>query len=71
MAAVLAAGGNTGLAPTATVEIYDPATGIWTPTGSMNQARYRDTATLLQNGLVLVVGGLGNNGKSLDSSGIV
>ena len=63
---VLAAGGNTGLAPTATAEIYDPATGIWTPTGSMNRARYRHTATLLQNGLVLVAGGLDHN--SLDST---
>ena len=65
---VLAAGGNTGLAPTATAEIYDPATAIWTPTRSMNQARYRHSATLLQNGLVLVVGGLDNNNNSLDST---
>ena len=65
---VLAAGGNTSLAPTVTAEIYDPATGIWTPTGSMSHARYRHSATLLQNGLVLVVGGLDDNDKSLDST---
>jgi N-acetylneuraminic acid mutarotase len=55
---VLAAGG--GNPPPTTAEIYDPNTGIWTPTGSMNDARSQGhAAVLLKNGKVLVVGGPG------------
>ena len=38
-------------------ELYDPATNTWTVAASMNNARQGATATLLNNGQVLVAGG--------------
>ncbi len=58
---VLLAGGvdNTqgGSQRSGVAELYDPAAGTWSLTGSMNTPRIYHTATLLDNGQVLVAGG--------------
>ena len=61
---VLVAGGINSDGIISTTELYDPRTGTWTTTGSLNTARYAHTATLLRNGMVLVAGGLGLQGTT-------
>ena len=50
----------------ASAELYNPASGSWTPTGSLANARYAHTATLLPNGKVLVAGGAGTSTELYD-----
>lgn len=42
-----------------TAELYDPTTGTWSNTATLNTPRRFHTATLLLNGTVLAVGGSG------------
>jgi hypothetical protein len=46
--------------PTATAELYDPATDSFLPTGVMSEGRARHTATTLENGTVLIAAGFGH-----------
>jgi hypothetical protein len=64
---VLAAGGfnncdDSFCSDVNSAELYNPATGTWTPTGSMQGAREQQSATLLPDGEVLVAGGLNEGG---------
>ncbi len=58
---VLVAGGvvtnGSGGAATTACEIWDPASNLWTPTGSLTTGRYLHMGLLLPTGKVLVVGG--------------
>ena len=59
---VLVVGGynfaNGGLPTLASAELYDPATGLFSSTGSLGTSRTSFSATLLTNGKVLVAGGM-------------
>ena len=62
---VLVVGGQFGGAGSqlATAERFDPETGEFAPTaGSLSDARTGHTATLLDDGRLLIVGGLGESG---------
>lgn len=65
---VLITGGGTNsveTVDTTTAELYNPATGTFTyTTGSLNTGRDGQTATLLNNGMVLIAGGYNNNGTA-------
>jgi len=60
---VLVAGGSANAAILSSAELYNPATGVWTATGSMTTARWYHTATLLPNEQVLVASGLATTGS--------
>ena len=49
-------------------ELFNPATGTWTTISSMSTNRYGHTATLLNNGMVLVAGGYNNTKGCLSSA---
>jgi hypothetical protein len=66
---VLFTGGeNASFEALASADLYNPATGTFSPTGSMTTARQEATATLLPNGGVLVAGGFDNTGTYLSSA---
>src|SRR5262249_19083923 len=60
--------GNAQYIPTASIEIYNPATGTSAPGGTMAVARASHTATLLDNGQILFAGGIDLTGTPLKSA---
>jgi len=74
---VLVAGGNDVFSPCScttfvnSADLYNPATNSFTPTGALVTARYAHTATVLQNGMVLVTGGFGGPTSTIESGGAV
>ncbi len=62
--ALLPGGSDLNNNPYATTELYDPSTGTWSYTGSMNQSRRVNITVLLNDGRVLVAGGVGGEGTS-------
>jgi hypothetical protein len=48
---------GTRLIDSPTAELYDPSTGTWTLTGSLNNARFLHTAAMLHDGKILVAAG--------------
>ncbi len=50
--------GTTGVKVSNTADLYDPATRSFAQTGNMNYPRAGATATVLQDGTVLIVGGV-------------
>jgi WD40 repeat protein len=67
---ILIVGGDTsgvGRTPTAAAELYDPATGIFTPTGAMRVPREPFVAVRLRDGRVLVAGGT-TTGKAVTAT---
>ena len=68
---VLIAGGTNnpgGSGALASAELYSAPSGTFAMTGSLNAARYFHTATLLDNGTVLLVGGEDATGNALSSA---
>ncbi len=70
---VLVIGGNSAasdtLSPSAEnrAEIYNPASGSWTNLGAFGTARYNHTATLLNDGKVLICGGQDSSGNAIST----
>jgi hypothetical protein len=55
--------GQNGNPRITTAELYDPDTGIWTPTGTLHTGRSDYTATLMPNGEVLAAAGFNDGGQ--------
>lgn len=62
--------GNYITSDAASGELYDPTTGTFVSTGSLTTARDTHTATLLNDGTVLIAGGFDSNANPLSSAEI-
>ena len=60
--------GGVGAGVVASAELYDPTSGTFINTGTMSTARSGQTGTLLNNGKVLIAGGIDSNVNSLTTA---
>ena len=67
--ALVAGGADRSYDATNEAEIWDLATGAFSPTGSMGASRVDAIATLLDDGRVLVAGGVDQEGDARGTSG--
>lgn len=71
---VLILGGETtdeipgGTDQVSTAEIYDPSTGLFTPAGNLVAGRSQHSAVMLNNGKILLAGGLAPSGLPTNTS---
>ncbi|NDD39493.1 MAG: hypothetical protein EB082_13995 [Verrucomicrobia bacterium] len=68
---VLVSGGYTSYAAKSfanRAELFNPVTGTWTNSGSLNTSRGYHTASLLPNGMVLIAGGANSSDGELAST---
>lgn len=65
---LLSGGRSAGTEVLATAELYQPGSGSFRPAGSMTVARAGHTATLLQDGRLMIVGGQDSSGGFLGSA---
>ena len=75
---VLVVGGQTGTLngdpsppPLRTAAIWDPTSSSFSPSGAMDLGRERHTATLLADGRVLVVGGMGERAADFSDAAVL
>ncbi|MDP8961060.1 MAG: kelch-like protein, partial [Actinomycetota bacterium] len=57
--------GSQSVRPLAAAELFNPATGTWTPVGDLLVPRFEHTATRLPDGRVLIAGGIGSEGGAV------
>jgi hypothetical protein len=74
---VLVAGGQTGTLngnqfppPLTAVDVWDPTSSSFIPSGAMELGRERHTATLLADGRVLIVGGIGQQAPDFSDAAV-
>jgi len=67
---VLITGGDILGSAQATADIYDPATGVLAVVGTLTTPRTQHSSVLLNDGTVLITGGIDNNGNFLNTAEI-
>ena len=67
---IMLLGGTANSLPATDVRLYDPVAGSWSTIASMNTPRANFASVLLNDGTVLVEGGIDSSGTTLDTAEI-